>query len=96
MIRMNHTGKSMDAENFATNGPGNVNEVVAHVKQVRQEGMGVISMKLVGEGAFTKREDRQAAMRYAFQNAGVDCVTVGYKNTAEIDEAIENVNLALA
>jgi hypothetical protein len=41
-------------------------------------------------------EDRQAAVRFAFRNAGVDCVTVGYKNTAEIDEAIENLNLALA
>ena len=57
--------------------------------------MGVISMKLVGEGRFTSREDRQAAMKFAFQNAGVDCVTVGYKSTAEIDEAIENLNLAL-
>jgi len=35
-------------------------------------------------------------MRYAFRVAGVDSVTVGYKNNAEIDEAIENVNLALA
>jgi aryl-alcohol dehydrogenase-like predicted oxidoreductase len=96
MIRMNHTGKSMDAEDYATNGLGNVDEVVAHVRQVRKEGMGVISMKLVGEGAFTRREDRQAAMKYAFQSAGVDCVTVGYKNPAEIDEAIENLNLALA
>jgi hypothetical protein len=34
-------------------------------------------------------------MRFAFNNAGVDCVTVGYKGTAEIDEAIANVNLAL-
>jgi aryl-alcohol dehydrogenase-like predicted oxidoreductase len=96
MIRMNHNGTRMDAEDYNTHGLGNVSEVVTHVKQVHQEGMGVISMKLVGEGAFTKREDRQAAMKYAFQNAGVDCVTVGYKNTAEIDEAIENLNLALA
>ncbi|MGO9970410.1 MAG: aldo/keto reductase [Bryobacteraceae bacterium] len=96
MIRMNHTGKSMDAEDFATSGPGNVSEVVTHVKQARDSGMGVISMKLAGEGTFTRREDRQAAMRYAFQNAGVDSVTVGYKNTAEVDEAIENLNLALA
>jgi sugar phosphate isomerase/epimerase len=58
--------------------------------------MGVISMKLIGQGNFTKRKDRRAAMRHAFRNAGVDCVTVGYKNNAEIDEAIENVNLALA
>ncbi|MDQ2947325.1 MAG: aldo/keto reductase [Acidobacteriota bacterium] len=96
MIRMNHKGTAMDAEEYNTPGPGNVSEVVTQVKQVRQEGIGVISMKLVGEGKFTKREDRQAAMRFAFKNAGVDCVTVGYKNTAEIDEAIENLNLALA
>jgi aryl-alcohol dehydrogenase-like predicted oxidoreductase len=96
MIRMNHNGTAMDAEDYRTSGPGNVPEVVTHVKQVRKEGMGVISMKLVGEGKFTAREDRQAAMKYAFRNAGVDCVTVGYKNTAEIDEAIENLNLALA
>jgi len=96
MIRMNHKGKSMDAEDYATPGLGNVSEVVTHVKEVRKERMGVISMKLAGEGTFTSRDDRQAAMRFAFRNAGVDCVTVGYKNTAEIDEAIENVNLALA
>ena len=95
MIRMNHTGKSMDAEDYATHGLGNVPEVVTHVKEVRKEGMGVISMKLIGEGTFN-REDRRQAMKFAFRNAGVDCVTVGYKSTAEIDEAIENLNLALA
>jgi aryl-alcohol dehydrogenase-like predicted oxidoreductase len=95
MVRMNHTGAKMDGEDF-THGPGNVPEVVEHVHQVHQQGMGVISMKLVGEGSFTSRQDRQKAMRFAFRHAGVDAVTVGYKNTAEIDEAIENVNLALA
>lgn len=96
MIRMNHKGVHMDAEDYETDGLGNVNEVVSHVKQVRHDGMGVISMKLVGQGEFTSREDRQAAMRFAFRNAGVDSVTVGYKNTAEIDEAIENLSLAFA
>ena len=95
MIRMNHKGTRMDAEDYNTDGPGNVSEVVSHVQQARKQGMGVISMKLVGEGTFN-REDRKAAMRFAFRNAGVDSVTVGYKNTAEIDEAIENLNLALA
>ncbi len=71
-------------------------EVTERVKQVRSEGKGVISMKLVGEGRFTQRKDRQEALRYAFRVAGVDAVTVGYKNTSEIDEAIENINLALA
>lgn len=96
MIRMNHRGVKMDAEDFNTGGLGNVNEVVEHTKTVHQQGMGVISMKLAGEGAFTTREDRQRAMKFAFNNAGVDSVTVGYKSIAEVDEAIENLNLALA
>ncbi|MGD0347032.1 MAG: aldo/keto reductase [Terracidiphilus sp.] len=95
MIRMNHKGTKMDNETDNWNAPGNVNEVVTHVHEARAAGMGVISMKLIGEGAFTGRSDRQQAMRFAFRNAGVDCVTVGYKNTAEIDEAIDNLNLAL-
>lgn len=95
MIRVNHKGTRMDAEDYATEGLGNVSEVVTHVKEVRKQRTGVIAMKLVGEGTFN-REDRQKAMRFAFRNAGVDCVTVGYKSTGEIDEAIDNLNLALA
>ncbi len=95
MIRMNHKGTVMDAEIPDTGEPGNVPEVVDYTKQAKARGMGVISMKLIGEGRFN-HEDRQKAMRFAFRNAGVDCVTVGYKNTSEIDEAIDNLNLALS
>src|SRR5436309_15599694 len=58
MIRMNHKGTKMDGEDYNTPGAGNVTEVVSHVKKVQSEGMGLISMKLAGEGAFTTREDR--------------------------------------
>jgi hypothetical protein len=64
MIRVNHNGAKMDAEEYNTRGLGNVSEVVKPVDAVRQ--------------------------------AGVDSVTVGFKNTAEIDEAIENLNHALS
>jgi predicted aldo/keto reductase-like oxidoreductase len=95
MIRMNHNGTRMDGpsgEDFTS--PGNVSEVVQHVKQVKSEGMGVISMKLAGDGTFTQRDDRQKALRFAFQTAGVDCVTIGFKSPQEIDEAFDNINLA--
>src|SRR5438270_4833853 len=52
MIRMNHKGAKMDGEDYNTPGPGNVSEVVTHLKAVHSQGMGVISMKLVGEGTF--------------------------------------------
>lgn len=96
MIRMNQKGVRMDAENYATNGLGDVPAVVRVVKEVRKEGKGVISMKLVGEGTFTNHAERAASMRFAFRHAGVDSVTVGYKNRAEVDEAIANVNQAFA
>ncbi len=95
MIRVNHKGVRMDAEEHDADVLGNVNEVLEHVKQARQQGMGIVSMKLIGEGVFN-HEDRQRAMRFAFKTAGVDSVTVGYKSTAEVDEAIDNIDLALA
>ena len=95
MIRMNHKGTRMDNDGNFWESSGNVPEVVTHTKAARAAGLGIISMKLVGEGVFN-HEDRQKAMRFAFQNAGVDCVTVGYKSPAEVDEAIDNLNAALA
>src|SRR5215471_7232657 len=60
MIRMNHNGTRMDVD-YAREPRdpailGNVEEVVAHTRKVHQQGMGVISMKLVGEGRFTNPE----------------------------------------
>jgi aryl-alcohol dehydrogenase-like predicted oxidoreductase len=95
MIRVNHKGTRMDTEIADGPGLGNVPEVVTHIQKAKAAGMGVISMKLTGEGTFNQ-SDRQRAMRFAFRNAGVDSVTVGYKNNAEIDEAIANLNAALA
>jgi 1-deoxyxylulose-5-phosphate synthase len=96
MIRMNHKGAHMDAEDYRAGSTTAVDEVVAHTKKVHSQGMGVISMKLAGEGQFTTREDRQKALKFAFGTGAVDSVTIGYKNTGEVDEAIENLNLALA
>ncbi|HZS49871.1 MAG TPA: aldo/keto reductase [Bryobacterales bacterium] len=93
MIRMNHNGTRMDTANtWDADAPGNVDEVVAHARQVHAQGMGVISMKLCGEGRFTRAEDRDAALRFAMNLGCVDAVTIGFKSTAEIDEAIERMN----
>jgi len=95
MIRMNHNGTRMDVDSEREPGGdaiGKVDEVAAHTKEVHQQGMGVISMKLCGEGRFTRAEDRDAAMKYAMNLGCVDSVTIGFKSTDEIDEAIERMN----
>jgi len=49
-------------------------------------------MKLVGEGRFTAAEDRDAAMKFAMNLGCVDSVTIGFTNTAQIDETIERMD----
>ena len=72
MIRMNHKGVRMDGptcgqQRTATFGSGRTRQAG------EGDGMGVISMKLVGDAAFTRHEDRQAAMRFAFRQRGCGC-----------------------
>jgi predicted aldo/keto reductase-like oxidoreductase len=96
LCRINHNGTRMDTpKRTDTDDIGDVPQVTARVKQIRGQGTGLIGMKLVGEGRFTKPEDRDAAIRYAFNVGKVDAVTIGYKNTAEIDEAIARINKQL-
>jgi aryl-alcohol dehydrogenase-like predicted oxidoreductase len=95
MIRMNHNGTRMDVDS-ATEPRGeilgDVDEVLKHTKAVHKQGMGVISMKLAGEGRFTDPADRDAALKFTMNLGCVDSVTIGFKSTAEIDEAIERMN----
>ena len=93
LMRMNHNGTRMDTpDQRDVDLPGDVTEVTAHAKKIHSQGMGVIGMKLCGEGRFTKAEDREAAMKYVMNLGAVDAVTIGFKSTAEIDEAIERMN----
>src|ERR1039458_5048532 len=93
LMRMNHNGSRMDTpEQGEPNIPGDVAEVVANAQKIHKQGMGVIGMKLCGEGQFTRAEDREAALKHVMNLGCVDAVTIGFKSTAEIDEAIERMN----
>jgi U3 small nucleolar RNA-associated protein 14 len=74
---------------------GDVNEVVGHIKAIREKGTGVIGMKIMGEGQLRAPEQRDASIRFVLKLGTVDAITIGYKSTAEIDEAIERVNTHL-
>jgi aryl-alcohol dehydrogenase-like predicted oxidoreductase len=96
MIRMNHNGTRMDTPSLQDiDDKGDVPFVVDHMQRTKAGGAGIISMKLVGEGQFTNADDRQAAVNFAFRKAGVDCVTIGFGSTSEVDEAIKRISTAL-
>ena len=96
LLRINHAGVRMDTPDLTdTDNRGDVSQVAAQAKKIHAQGTGVLGMKIVGEGQFTKPEDREASMQFVMKLGAVDAVTIGYKNTAEIDEAIERMNRAL-
>jgi len=76
--------------------PVDVNPVLAELKTMRGKGRGVIGMKIIGNGEFVNAEDREKSIRFAMSRPELDAVVIGFKNRAEIDEAIQRMNSALA
>jgi predicted aldo/keto reductase-like oxidoreductase len=96
LLRLNHAGVRMDTPNLRdTDARGDVNQVVAQAKKIRGQETGILGMKLIGEGQFTKPEDREASIRFVMGLGVVDAVTIGFTKTKEIDEAIVRINRAL-
>ncbi len=96
LLRTNHKGVKMDNMDLRdTDTPGNVDEVFATENKLHGKGLGILGMKLIGEGQFTTPEDRELAMRKVMKSGVVDAVTIGFKSPAEIDESIERMNRVL-
>jgi predicted aldo/keto reductase-like oxidoreductase len=100
LVRVNPQGALMDtADTKSWNAESNVSHVapvMEQIKRMHEKGRGIIGMKIIGEGRFTKPEDREKSIRFAMQSGLLDSVVIGFKSTAEIDEAIKRINSALA
>lgn len=97
LVRVNPQAKHIDGETPKWNAPGNdIAPVMALIKTMHANGHGVIGMKLIGNGDFTNPDDREKSIRFAMAQPEIHAVTIGCKSPAEVDEAIERINNALA
>jgi predicted aldo/keto reductase-like oxidoreductase len=99
LVRINPQGRHVDGPTYHWNSSGNettMPEAMKEIAAMRAKGRGMIGMKIIGNGDFTKPEDREKSVRYAMQCGMLDAVVIGFASTAEIDEAIERINRALA
>jgi len=96
LLRINHDGTYMDNEGNINEEKGDHPECVKRIQAIHGTGTGVIGMKLIGNGAFTDRAQREASIKYVMGLDCVDGVVIGFKSTQEIDEAIELMNRYLA
>lgn len=99
LVRINPQGAHMDTPEETWNAVSNQShlpDVLRQVKIMRENQHGIIGMKIIGNGDFTDPKDRETSIRFTIQSGLVDAVVIGCKSTAEIDEAIERINSALA
>jgi len=99
LVRVNpqgHVVDTMEEKWNATSDATRVGPVMTEIKKMHAKGHGVIGMKIIGNGDFTNAEDREKSIRFAMSQPEIHAVVIGFKNTAEIDEAIERINRALA
>jgi predicted aldo/keto reductase-like oxidoreductase len=96
LVRVNPQGAYTDAEGDSWSRSGHdIAPVIQEIKAMHAKGRGVIGMKICGNGTFTDPADREKSIRFAMSHREIDAVVIGFKNRAEIDEAIERINRAL-
>ena len=82
LARINYDGAKMDSS------PENVMQVL---KRAKDNGKGIIGMKIFGCGDLTKEEQRQKSLEYVIKSSIVDCMTIGMESIAQVDDTIERM-----
>ena len=98
LVRVNPQGRRIDGPEQAiwVDTIHDVSPVLTEIKAMKAKGRGIIGMKIIGNGEFVNAEDREKSIRFAMSMPELDAIVIGFKNRAEIDEAIQRVNSALA
>jgi predicted aldo/keto reductase-like oxidoreductase len=98
LVRVNPQGKYIDTldQKGWDREDHDVAPVLAELKDMHAKNRGVIGMKIYGNGEFLDPEDREKSIRFAMSRPELNAVVIGFKSPAEIDEAIQRMNRALA
>lgn len=86
--RINNAGKEAEMD-------GSPEEVAPVLKQARANGKIVIGMKIFGAGKLTSPAQKDASLKFVFENELVDAITVGMMNPEDVNDTINRANKAL-
>ncbi|HOC54652.1 MAG TPA: aldo/keto reductase [Verrucomicrobiota bacterium] len=97
LVRVNPQARYIDGPDEKWTGPDrHLAPVMTELQAMHAKGRGVIGMKIIGNGDFTNPDDREKSIRFAMSRPELNAVVIGFKSRAEIDEAIQRMNRALA
>jgi len=74
---------------------GSPAEVSAVLKQARANGKVVVGMKIFGAGKLVAPAQRDASLKYVFDNDLVDAITIGMMKPDEVNDTLQRMNRVL-
>jgi len=83
LVRINPFGVNMDAT---------PDQVAPVVQKLHDRGVGILGMKIYGEGKFTEKQQRYDSLKYVMNLGCVDAMTIGFTEKSHIDEALQMVS----
>lgn len=82
LARINHDGAKMD---------GTPPDVLSVLKRAKENGKGIIGMKIFGCGELTKEDQRQKSLEYVIKSGNVDCMTIGMESIEQVNDNVERI-----
>lgn len=82
LARINNEGPRMD---------GAPADVMPVLKRAKENGKGVLGMKIFGCGQLVSDVQRQKSLEYVIKSGNVDAMTIGFESPEQMDDTIERV-----
>ena len=82
LARINYDGAKMD---------GTPPDVMSVLKRAKNNGKGIIGMKIFGCGELTQEDQRQKSLEYVIKSGNVDCMTIGMESIEQVNDNVERI-----
>ncbi len=69
-------------------------DIVRQIQKMHQKGRGVIGMKVFAESGYDSRRKRLESLKSVEKLDSVDCYTIRFSSTDEVDETLELIERA--
>ena len=76
---------------FQSHMDGTPDQINAILEKARNNGKGIIGMKIFGNGDKVLESEREESITYALKKSNIHCMTLGMESIAHVDDAVDRV-----
>ena len=76
---------------FQAHMDGTPDEIKTIIEHARNNGKGIVGMKIFGNGDKILENEREQSITFALKKSNIHCMTLGMESIAQVDDAIDRV-----